>query len=160
MSRKFQESHLVPRSLPRLDGIVEKLESSVHVADVGCGATTPTVTMANAFPNSRFSGSDISLHALNRARLNVDAVGAKNTHLHNAIDHPLPEDGSLDLVTTFDVIHDSTHPEGLIDAIRRSLKPDGICLCADIQGKLTFAENKSDRPIATIAYSFSVLVCM
>lgn len=160
MSRKFQESHLVPTLLPKLDGILEKLEAGAQVADVGCGAATSTVAMAKAFPNSTFTGYDISLHALGRARHNVDAARASNVHLHNPIDHPLPEDGSLDLITTFDVIHDSTHPEALIAAIKRSLKPDGIWLCADVQGKPTFAENKRDNPIATLAYSFSVLVCM
>ena len=160
MSRKFQESHLVPDLLPKLDGVIEKLTAGAHVADVGCGAATSTVAMAAAFPNSEFTGYDISLHALNRARQNVDAVGAKNIHLHNPIDHPLPEDGSLDLITTFAVIHDSTHPEALIDAIKRSLKPDGVWLCADVQGKPTFGENKRENPIATLAYSFSVLVCM
>jgi ubiquinone/menaquinone biosynthesis C-methylase UbiE len=160
MSRKFQESYLVPALLPKLDGMIEKLTAGALVADVGCGAATSTVAMAEAFPKSEFTGYDISLHALNRARHNVDATGAKNIRLHNPIDHPLPEDGSLDLITTFDVIHDSTHPEALIDAIKRSLKPDGIWLCADVQGKPTFAENKRDNPIATLAYSFSVLVCM
>tara|TARA_R110002072_G_scaffold1780_5_gene14672 strand:- start:18805 stop:19887 length:1083 start_codon:yes stop_codon:yes gene_type:complete len=160
MSRKFQESYLVPALLPRLDGLVEKLASGAVVADVGCGAATSTVAMANAFPNSKFTGYDISLHALDRARHNIDGAGLKNIHLHNPIDHPLPEDGSLDLITTFDVIHDTTHPEALIDAIKRSLKPDGTWLCADVQGRPTFSENKSDNPIATLAYSFSVLVCM
>ncbi len=160
MSRRFQENHLVPTLLPALDGMVDKLQSGARVADVGCGGATSTVAMAKAFPNSEFTGYDISMHALNRARHNIDAAGTKNVHLHNPIDQPLPEDGSLDLVTTFDVVHDSTHPDALIDAIRKSLKPDGIWLCADVQGKPTFGENKRDNPIATLAYSFSVLVCM
>jgi hypothetical protein len=45
----------------------------------------------------------------------------------------------------------------LIDSIRKSLKPDGTWLCADIKGRRTFAENMKDNPIATLAYSFSVM---
>ena len=160
MSRKFQANHLVPDLLPKLDGLVDKLNAGARVADVGCGAANSTIAMAKAFPNSEFIGYDISLHALNRARRNIDEARLKNVRLHNPVDAPLPEDGSLDLVTTFDVVHDSTHPDMLIDAIHKSLKPDGTWLCADIQGLPTFAENKAQNPIATLAYSFSVMVCM
>ena len=160
MSRKFQTDHLVPDLLPGLDGMVERLKQGARVADVGCGAATSTIAMAKAFPASEFVGYDISMHALSRARHNIQSAGVSNVRLHNPIDHPLPEDRSLDFVTTFDVIHDSTHPDLLINAIRRSLKDDGIWLCADIKGKPTFAENLKENPIAPLAYSFSVLVCM
>lgn len=160
MSRRFQTDHLVPDLLPALDGIKDRLTAGALVADVGCGGATSTVEMARAFPNSEFIGYDISAHALERARNNINAAGLKNVKLHNPADKPLPEDGSVDFVTTFDVIHDSTHPVQLIDAISRSLKPDGTWLCADVKGMPTFAENLSDNPMATLAYSFSVLVCM
>jgi ubiquinone/menaquinone biosynthesis C-methylase UbiE len=160
MSKRFQTDHLVPDLLPQMAGMVEKLKAGVKVADVGCGGATSTIQMAKAFPESEFLGYDISMHALNRARNNINAAGVKNVTLHNPIDHPLPNDGSFDLITTFDVIHDSTHPEQLIEAIRQSLKQDGAWLCADVKGMPTFAENLKDNPMATLAYSFSVLVCM
>ena len=160
MSRKFQSTSLVPVLLPRLDGILEKLKAGALVADVGCGGANSTVAMAKAFPDSHFIGYDISMHALNRARNNINSAGIHNVRLHNAIDNPLPEDESFDLITTFDVVHDSTHPAQLIHAIRKSLKHDGTWLCADIQGRPTFAENLKDNPMATLAYSFSVMVCM
>ena len=160
MSRKFQADHLVPDLLPRLDDVVEKLTRGARVADVGCGAATSTIAMAKAFPQSEFVGYDISMHALNRARNNIAEAGISNLRLANPIDNPLPEDGSVDFVTTFDVIHDSTHPAQLISAIRQSLAPDGTWLCADVKGRPTFAENLTDNPMATLAYSFSVLVCM
>lgn len=160
MSRKFQQDHLVPDMLPKIDGIVEKLKHGAKVADVGCGAATSTIAMAQAFPESEFIGYDISMHALGRARNNINAAGVKNISLHNPIDNPLPNDNSFDLITTFDVIHDSTHPAMLIEAIKASLRDDGTWLCADIKGLPTFAENLKDNPMATLAYSFSVLVCM
>lgn len=160
MSKKFQSSFLVPKLLPRLDGMVDRLSAGARVADVGCGAATSTVAMGEAFPESTFNAYDISVNALARARGNIDASGLSNVHLCNSSTDPLPEDGSLDFVTTFDVIHDSTHPAELITAIRRSLKDDGIWLCADIKGGSSFEENLKDNPFAGMAYSFSVLVCM
>ena len=160
MSRRFQNEHLVPDLLPQLDGMIEKMQQGARIADVGCGSGTATIAMAKAFPASEFIGYDISMHALNRARNNINDAGVNNVRLHNPVDHPLPNDGSFDLITTFDVIHDSTHPDQLIDAIRQSLKDSGTWLCADVNGKPTFAENLKDNPMATLAYSFSVLVCM
>lgn len=160
MSKRYQNDHLVPDLLPQLDGIVGRLKAGAKVADVGCGGATSTIAMAKAFPESEFIGYDISMHALNRARNNINAAGVTNITLHNPIDRPLPNDASFDLITTFDVIHDSTHPAQLIDAIRASLKNDGAWFCADVQGLPTFAENLRDNPMATLAYSFSVTVCM
>lgn len=160
MSRKFQSRSLVPELLPKLDGIVDALKTGIKVADVGCGGANSTIAMAKAFPKSEFIGYDISMHALGRARDNIRDAGLHNIKLHNAIDNPLPEDGSFDFITTFDVVHDSTHPDQLIAAIKASLRDNGTWLCADIQGRPTFAENLKDNPMATVAYSFSVLVCM
>ena len=160
MSRKFQQLHLVPDLLPSTDDALEKLNRGALVADVGCGAGIAMIEMAKAFPNSQFIGYDISMNALKRARNNIREAGVKNVQLHNPIDKPLPEDGSFDLITTFDVVHDSTHPQALIAAIKASLKSDGTWLCADIQGKSSFVENWRENPMATIAYSFSVMVCM
>ncbi len=160
MSKKFQMDYLVPALLPQMDGIIDRLGKGAKVADVGCGAATSTIAMAKAFPESEFYAYDISQHALNRARNNINAAGVKNVKLQNPIDHPLPEDGSFDLITTFDVIHDSTHPEQLISAIKTSLRTDGAWLCADVKGLPTFADNLRSNPMATLAYSFSVLVCM
>lgn len=160
MSKKFQNDHLVPDLLPRLESVIDKLEAGALVADVGCGGATSTIAMARAFPNSTFIGYDISQHALNRARNNINGAGVKNISLHNPVDRPLPGDASFDLITTFDVIHDSTHPAQLIEAIRASLKDDGTWLCADVKGFPSFAENLKDNPMAPLAYSFSVLVCM
>jgi 2-polyprenyl-3-methyl-5-hydroxy-6-metoxy-1,4-benzoquinol methylase len=160
MSRRFQNDHLVPDLLPQIDGMAERLNSGALVADVGCGGGTAMIAMAKAFPQSRFIGYDISMHALNRARNNINAAGLKNVALHNPVDNPLPDDASYDLITTFDVIHDSTHPVQLIDAIKAALKDEGVWLCADVKGKPTFAENLTDNPLSALAYSFSVLVCM
>ena len=73
---------------------------------------------------------------------------------------PLPDDHSLDLVTTFDCIHDMTHPAEVIRAIRGALKPDGVWLLVDIKALDTFAENVTRNPMASLLYGVSVLSCM
>ena len=160
MSRQFQTHQLVPRLLPLLDGVVERLDAGIRVADVGCGSATSTIAMGRAFPNSQFVGFDTSRIALRRAHQAIQAAGLDNVRIADAAHEALPEDGSFELVSTFDVVHDSTHPDKLIDAIRRSLPDDGTWLCADVKGKPTFAENLASNPIAPVAYCFSIMVCM
>jgi SAM-dependent methyltransferase len=49
--------------------------------------------------------------------------------------------GRFDVITTFDVIHDSTDPQGIIRAIRDALQPTGRYICVDIN----CAENPEDN---------------
>ena len=160
MSRQFQTNQLVPNLLPMLDGVVDRLNEGIKVADVGCGSATSTVMMAQAFPGSQFFGYDNSRAAIKRATEKVNQSGVTNVQILDPTHAPLPEDESFDFITTFDVVHDSTHPAELISAIKKSLTPDGTWLCADVKGMPSFAENMKSNPIAPLAYCFSVMVCM
>ena len=151
---------LVPIALPKLAGVVAKLERGGAAADVGCGTGVALLEMAKAFPRSRFHGYDISRHALAEAERQRAAGGVGNATFHDASREPLPEDASFDLITAFDCIHDMTHPAEALRAMRRSLKPDGTCLIVDINAKPTFEENLAANPMAAMMYAFSVLTCM
>jgi len=156
----WNRAFLVPVVLPALDGVVEKLQVGARVADVGCGAGSAVLLMAQTYPNSVFSGFDISQYALARAQTKLDASGLQNASFHDPRQHGLPGDGSLDLVCTFDCIHDMAHPQEVISAIRSSLKPDGTWLLVDIKSLDTFEENARKNPMASLMYGISVLSCM
>jgi hypothetical protein len=64
------------------------------------------------------------------------------------------------MVTTFDCIHDMAHPQPVIDAIYRALKPDGTWLLVDIKALDTFEQNVRKNPMASLMYGISVLSCM
>ena len=72
----WNRHHLLPDVLPALDGVVERLERGIDVADIGCGAGGAVLLMAAAFPQSRFVGYDISRYALDRAEERPRRVGA------------------------------------------------------------------------------------
>ncbi len=151
---------LVPFALPRVDGLVERLERGARVADVGCGAGVALVEMAKAFPRSDFHGYEISAHALERAEANRRVEGLENLAFHDARSDPLPADASFDFVTTFDCLHDMTDPAGAMEAIRAALAPDGIWLIADIKAHEGFEANVERNPMAALMYGTSVLTCM
>ena len=155
--RKFE---LVPNVLPLLDGMVARLLSGAHVADVGCGGALATIAMAQAFPRSTFVGYDNSVHALERARGNVKGSGVGNVTFVNPDVDPLPRQPTFDLITTFDVVHDVAYPDRLIGAIHEALATDGIWLCEDIKSLPSFDENLRDNKYAAMMYGFSIMVCM
>jgi SAM-dependent methyltransferase len=150
---------LVRDALPRLDGVVAKLEAGAEVADIGCGGGVALVAMAQAFPNSRFHGYDTSEFALARARANIAEAGVSNVSVHNPDADPLPGEPLFDLVTTFDALHDMTRPDLAAAAVRRAIKPDGTWFVVDVNCAPTFEENAAN-PAAPLMYAFSIMTCL
>lgn len=156
----WNRAHLLPTVLPALDGVVDKLRAGARVADIGCGAGGAVLLMGEAFPASTFAGYDISRYALGRAEEKLEASGLLNVSFHDPRHDPIPSNGTVDLVTTFDCIHDMTHPQEMMAAIRSAVAPDGTWLLVDIKALDTFEQNATKNPMASLMYGISVLSCM
>ena len=156
----WYRNFLVPVAIPRLDGVEARLAAGAEVADVGCGGGVALLTLAEAFPKSRFRGYDVSQHALERAEANRREAGAENVTFHDPREEPLPSDASLDLVLTFDCLHDMTTPAEVTRAIHAALAPEGTWLIADIKAHDTYRGNVDENPMAALMYGFSVMSCM
>src|SRR3954447_20828147 len=93
--------HLLPTVLPALEGVGARLHAGASVADIGCGAGSAVLLMAQAFPESQFVGYDISRFALDRAEQKRITADVANATFLAPRQSPLPADHSVDLVTTF-----------------------------------------------------------
>ena len=156
----WNNAFLVPVVLPALDGIVSRLTEGAHVIDVGCGAGSAVLKMAAAFPRSTFVGYDISRYALDRANEKLADTELPNATFRDPRDSPMPDDHTAALVTTFDCIHDMTHPQEMMSSIRAAVADDGTWLLVDIKARDTFEENVRKNPMAAMMYGVSVLACM
>jgi 2-polyprenyl-3-methyl-5-hydroxy-6-metoxy-1,4-benzoquinol methylase len=156
----WNRAFLLPTVLPALEGITDRLEAGITVADVGCGAGGALLLMAQRYPDSTFHGYDISSYALARAAEKQAEAGVDNVTFHDPRVEPLPTDGSLGLITTFDCIHDMTHPDEVVAALHGALAPDGTWLLVDLKAHDTFAANAERNPMASLMYGISVLSCM
>lgn len=154
----WNRNFLVPKVIPSLEGVEDKLRNGAAVADIGCGAGSAVMLLAEAFPTSTYTGYDISQHALGLARQR--AQGHDNVAFVDPRQQPLPGDHSLDVVFTFDCLHDMTHPREVVQAIADSLKPDGTWLLVDVKALDSFEENLAKNPMAALMYGISVLHCM
>jgi SAM-dependent methyltransferase len=156
----WNRANLLRTVLPAMDGVVERLEDGVTVADIGCGAGGAVLLMAEAFPASTFVGYDISEHALARAEERLAESGSSNARFADPRRDPLPDDGSVDLVTMFDCLHDMAHPTAMVSAVRQALADDGHWLLVDIRAADSLDGNIEANPLASLFYGISVLTCM
>jgi 2-polyprenyl-3-methyl-5-hydroxy-6-metoxy-1,4-benzoquinol methylase len=150
---------LVPRILPELDGVVARLRDGTRVADVGCGAGLAVLTMAAAFPASRFDGFDPSRHAIHRARAQLAETGLQNVTFHVAEAVDLPEEPTYGFIVTFDCLHDMTRPAGAAAAIRKAITNDGTWLIKDIRAAKAWSDNVRN-PVLAMMYGTSVATCL
>lgn len=116
--------------------------------------------MAQHYPNSSFHGYDISTYAVARAREKHAETDLDNVMFHDAREEPLPSDHSVELITTFDCIHDMTRPLDMMRSLHRAIAPDGTWLLVDIKAHDTFEANATRNPMASLMYGISVLSCM
>ncbi len=156
----WNKANLIRKVLPAMSGVVDRLTEGATVVDVGCGAGGAVLLMAESFPNSTFVGYDISQHALERAQIKLAESGLANARFADPRHDPLPANGSVDIVTTFDCIHDMAHPQPVIEAIRAAVADDGHWLLVDIRAADTLAGNIEANPMAALLYGVSVLSCM
>ena len=153
--------HLLDTVLPALDGVVDRLDRGAHVIDIGCGAGGAVLMMARRVPELDRSSATTSRSARSSGPPSGwRSRGSTNARFVDPRDEPMPTDGSCDVVTTFDCIHDMTHPQEMMHSIREAIADDGTWLLVDIKGRDTFAENVEKNPMAPLMYGISVLSCM
>jgi len=95
--RPGYKNHLIQAWLPALDGVVEKLEKGAVVADIGCGHGISTLIMAEAFPNSQFTGFDFHEPSIIEARKHAEKHNLPN--LSFEANRASEVSGSYDFVT-------------------------------------------------------------
>jgi SAM-dependent methyltransferase len=154
--RPGYNAHLIDSWLPALEGVKEKLESGIRVADIGCGLGASTIIMAKAFPKSTFVGFDYHDESIDKARQRAATAGvSKNVSFTVASAKNFP--GTYDLIACFDCLHDMGDPGGAAKHIREALAPGGTWMLVE-----PFAGDKVEEnlnPVGRLYYSVSTLVC-
>ena len=155
--RTMYNAHLVGEWLPALDGVVEKLERGATVADVGCGYGASTVIMAQAFPNSTFTGFDYHEASIAAARARAIEAGVEDrVRFEVAAATQFPGAG-FDLVTTFDALHDMGDPVGAGRHVHAALAPEGTWMVVEPMAGDSVSDNLN--PVGRAYYGFSTLLC-
>lgn len=144
--------------LPLAPGLTGHLKRGIDVLDVGCGRGRAMLKLAETFPASRFRGMDLSSEAVDHANASAIEAGLANIRFTAADLSTRESFGTFDLITAFDAVHDQKDPQGLLDAVARSLKPDGLFLMQDVGGS-SHLERNADHPLGPFLYAISTLHC-
>lgn len=151
-------SALIEHILPLAPGIVERLEQGIDVIDVGCGAGRALLRLAEHFPKSSFTGVDLCADAFAPAIETIRVKSLANLAFKQLDIAGVETLGAYDLVLAFDAVHDQKDPQGMLETVRRSLKPDGVFLMVDIGGSSHLEKNK-DHPLGPLLYTMSTMHC-
>jgi SAM-dependent methyltransferase len=152
------EHLLLPHWIPAMPDVQAKLERGADVADVGCGRGRTLIKLAQAYPHSRFVGYDAFGPTIARATASAEAAGIADRVHFRELDVSKGMPDQYDLIMTFDVIHDSVNPLGLLREIRQALRPDGIYVMLEINSSHNLEENAG--PLGAFFYGVSVMYCM
>lgn len=151
--RPGYSANLIAAWLPALDGVVDKLNAGVAVADVGCGHGASTALMAEAYPASTFTGSDYHEGSIEQARKRVS--GNARFVAASAQDFG---GGPYELVTTFDALHDMGDPLGAARNVRSRLADDGTWMIVEPAAGNSVSDNMN--PVGRVYYTFSAFLCV
>lgn len=155
--RNGYRGSLVSQWLPALDGVVERLEAGIDVADVGCGHGHSSVLMAQAFPRARFHGFDVHPDSIEEARRHASEAGVAERvsfEVGRAVDYPNRQYG---LVCFFDCLHDMGDPVAAARYAGQALAPDGTVMLVEPFARDRVEDNLS--PVARLYYAASTTIC-
>jgi SAM-dependent methyltransferase len=145
--------------LPLEPGLINRLKSGIEVLDIGCGAGRSITKLARLFPESRFTGYDLSEEAVGMGNSNAQRQGLKNIQFIIKDATNIDDIQRFDLIFAFDAIHDQAYPDIVLANLHRALKDDGCFLMQDIYTS-SYLENNMDHPLGTFLYTVSCTHCM
>ncbi|MBV9973630.1 MAG: methyltransferase domain-containing protein [Candidatus Eremiobacteraeota bacterium] len=155
--RPGYNANLTTNWIPALDGVEAKLRAGAMVADVGCGLGTSTITMAKAYPKSRFVGFDYHEGSIAAARKAAKSQGVEDRVKFEVASAKTFPGRDYDFIACFDCVHDMGDPVGAAMHIRTALTRDGTFMMVE-----PFANDRLEdnlNPVGRIFYGASTILC-
>jgi ubiquinone/menaquinone biosynthesis C-methylase UbiE len=160
-TRPMYRAALVDGWIAALDGVTGRLQAGGKVADIGCGQGTSTITMAERFPASSFTGfdhSDAVIAAARKAADDADLADRVSFEVADAASFPADPGEGYDLVCFTDSLHDLGDPVAAAAHARSALAPGGTVMVVEPLAADRF-EDDFANPYARVGYAISTMVC-
>ncbi|SKC41263.1 class I SAM-dependent methyltransferase [Krasilnikoviella flava] len=130
-----------------------------RVVDIGCGFGWSTLALARAFPTAELHGVDLDRPSVEAARVAAAQRGLEERvtfHLSDAAELRTAE--PFDAAFAFECLHDMPRPVAVLEAIRKSMRPDGVVVVMDEAVADEFQAPADD--VDRIMYGYSLFVCL
>jgi SAM-dependent methyltransferase len=153
--------HLLAQEwLPAIPDVHARLlAGGARVADVASGGGWSSIAMGRAYPGIEVRGLDLDAEAVARATAKAQAAGLADRvtfHVVDAQDHGL--DGTFDLVTVFEAVHDMARPAEVLASVRRLLAPGGTVIVMDERVAESFTAPGDE--VERLMYGYSLFFCL
>lgn len=143
--------------IPSLTGMASRLADGARVADIGCGFGASTIIMAKAYPRSSFEGIDYHKPSVEAARGRAAAADVDD-RITFRVAGAADLNGSYDLITFFDCLHDMPDPVGALRAARAALADDGSVMLVEPMSWDSVEECLN--PLGKLMAAASTLICL
>lgn len=143
-------------AVPAVHDVLSRPDAGI--ADVACGHGWSTIALARAYPDAIVDGFDLDEPAIASAR--EHAAGIENVTFSELRGEQLAEQGEerYDAAFIFEALHDMPDPVGVLSAIRRALRADGVLVVMDEAVAETFAAPGDE--VERAMYGYSLLMCL
>ncbi len=113
------------------------VEAGMTVCDMGCGNGFYSLQLARVVgPQGRILAVDVQPEMLNMLRARADQEGMDNiTPILGSLHDPRLPEQTADLILLVDVYHEFSHPEQMLAAMRRALKPNGLLVLVEYRAE-------------------------
>jgi SAM-dependent methyltransferase len=144
--------------IPAMPEVEAMLERGGAVADIGCGRGLGLIRLAQVYPNSYFVGYDAYAPEIAHAAANARTFGVADRvrFQHLEISRGLP--AQYDLITSFDLLHDTVDPPRVLRAVRNALSPEGAFVCLETNCSDRLEDNAG--PLGALFHGISLFYCM
>ncbi|MEU1971484.1 class I SAM-dependent methyltransferase [Microbacterium sp. NPDC019599] len=143
-------------AVPAVHDVLSREDAGI--ADIACGHGWSTIALARAYPDAIVEGFDLDAPAIEAAR--EHAAGLENVTFSELRGEQLAEQGEerYDAGFIFEALHDMPDPIGVLTALRRALRPDGIVVVMDEAVADTFGAPGDE--VERAMYGYSLLMCL
>lgn len=113
------------------------VKAGMTLCDMGCGNGFHTLKLAEMTgKDGQVYAVDVQPEMLVMLRRRAEMIGHENiTPVLGSFHDPRLPAGQIDMILLVDVYHEFSHPETMLAAMRRSLKPDGVIVLCEFRAE-------------------------
>jgi 2-polyprenyl-3-methyl-5-hydroxy-6-metoxy-1,4-benzoquinol methylase len=158
MNRPQYLALLAEHWLPALPDVHARLQAKpARVADLCCGEGWSSIALPLGYPQVTVDGFDVDEASIEAARRHAEGAGVGD-RVDFAVRDAAELEGTYDLVTIFEAVHDVARPVELLESARRLVGSEGTVLVMDERVGESFTAPAN--PIEQFMYGASVLMCL
>jgi 2-polyprenyl-3-methyl-5-hydroxy-6-metoxy-1,4-benzoquinol methylase len=158
-NRPFFLKFLAQEWFGSIEDVDDRLRAGGRVADIGCGFGWSAIALALGYAGLEVDGFDPDEPSVEAARRHASEHGVADRVRFHAVDASDPSlEGTYDLVTAFECVHDMPDPVSALRTMKRLAGDDGLVVVMDERVSESFSPDAGE--VEHLMYGFSNFICL